>query len=168
MRKTGSMAEATRPRIRGAAARLFAEAGYDAVTMRGIGAEAGLSAGALYRYFPDKESLAAELLAEAVEERDRALDGAAKGTPIETLEGVTRAYLAWHAGSGGGAALIALMSGAHGARPRTVRSKTASRGFSRRAGKRARSGCPTRGRGRRPFSPCSTGRRGIRACPRTA
>src|SRR6056297_239008 len=113
-RKTGSMAETTRPRIRAAAARLFAEAGYDAVTMRQIGADAGLCAGALYRCLPDKESLAAELPAEAVEERDRALDGAAEGTPIEALEGVTRAYLAPHMGSGGRAALIALMSGAPG------------------------------------------------------
>ena len=113
-RKTGSMAETTRPRIRATAARRFAEAGYDAVTMRQIGAEAGLCAGALYRCLPDKESLAAELPAEAVEERDRALDGAAEGTPIEVLEGVTRAYLAWHMSSGGGAALIAPMSGAPG------------------------------------------------------
>jgi len=110
-RKTGSMAETTRPRIRAAAARLFAEAGYDAVTMRQIGADAGLCAGALYRCLPDKESLAAELPAEAVEERDRALDGAAEGTPIEAL---TPAYLAPHMGSGGGAALIAPMSGAPG------------------------------------------------------
>jgi len=104
-RKTGSMAETTRPRIRAAAARRFAEAGYDAVTTRQIGAEAGLCAGALYRCLPVKESLAAELPAEAVEERDRALDGAAEGTPIEALEGVTRAYLAPHMGSGAARAL---------------------------------------------------------------
>src|SRR6056297_362154 len=86
-RKTGSMAETTRPRIRAAAARLFAEAGYDAVTMRQIGADAGLCAGALYRCLPDKESLAAELPAEAVEERDRALDGAAEGRPSRRSRG---------------------------------------------------------------------------------
>jgi len=118
-RKTGSKAETTRPRIREAAARLFSEAGYDAVTMRGIGAEAGLSAGALYRYFPDKESLAAALLAEAVEERDRVLDralGAAAtgGGTVEALEAFVRAYLGWRMASGSGPALIALMSGALG------------------------------------------------------
>lgn len=117
-RKTGSMAETTRPRIREAAARLFSKAGYDAVTMRGIGAEAGLSAGALYRYFPDKESLAAALLADAVEKRDRVLDralgAAATSGTVEALEAFVRAYLGWRMAPGGGPALIALMSGALG------------------------------------------------------
>lgn len=113
-RKTGSSAETTRPRIRAAAARLFAEAGYDAVTMRRIGAEVGLRAGALYRYFPDKQSLADELLNEAVAERDSALDAASAGPPMEALEGFARAYLRWHMGSAGGASLIALVSEALG------------------------------------------------------
>ncbi|MDJ1007956.1 MAG: TetR/AcrR family transcriptional regulator [Paracoccaceae bacterium] len=113
-RTKGSSGETTKPRIQTAAARLFAEAGYDAVTMRGIGAAVGLRAGALYRYFPDKESLAAELLKDAVEARDRALGTAAGGEPLPRLEGFVDAYTRWHMGSGGGASLIALVSDALG------------------------------------------------------
>jgi AcrR family transcriptional regulator len=109
-RTKGSSAESTRPAIRAAAATLFAEDGYQAVTMRRIGAEAGLRAGALYRYFPDKESLALDLLEEAVAERDRALDAATGETPLASIEGFVHAYLQWHMASGGGAGLIALVS----------------------------------------------------------
>lgn len=110
-RKSGSTGETTRPRIRAAAARLFAGSGYDAVTMRVIGAEAGLQAGALYRYFPDKRALAADLLAEAVAVRDRALDAAAASAPPEALAGFAEAYLQWRMSPGGGASLIDLLSG---------------------------------------------------------
>ncbi|MFT4112911.1 TetR/AcrR family transcriptional regulator [Silvibacterium sp.] len=41
-----------------AAAQLFAEKGYDAVTMTEVAARSGSSIGALYNYFPDKPSLA--------------------------------------------------------------------------------------------------------------
>ena len=109
-RTKGSTAGMTRPAIRAAAAKLFAEDGYQAVTMRRIGAEAGLRAGALYRYFPDKENLAGDLLDEAMADRDRALDAATGDTPLGALEDFVRAYLGWHMGSGGGAGLIELVS----------------------------------------------------------
>jgi AcrR family transcriptional regulator len=44
------------------AANLFAEVGYDAATMTGIAERAGSSIGGLYRYFPDKQTLAIALL----------------------------------------------------------------------------------------------------------
>jgi AcrR family transcriptional regulator len=44
------------------AANLFAEVGYDAATMTAIAERAGSSIGGLYRYFPDKQTLAIALL----------------------------------------------------------------------------------------------------------
>ena len=45
------------------AAELFAEVGFDAATMQAIADRSGSSIGALYNYFPDKQSVAATLLA---------------------------------------------------------------------------------------------------------
>lgn len=50
-------AERTRQRILAAAAELFAERGFDAVTMREIAKRAGCSHTAIYLYFTDKETL---------------------------------------------------------------------------------------------------------------
>lgn len=50
-----------RDRILAAARKLFAANGFDGVTIRDIGAEAGLSNPALYRHFRDKEALGVEL-----------------------------------------------------------------------------------------------------------
>ena len=51
----------TRARILDAAARVFAERGYAGGTTNHIAAEAGLSVGSLYQYFPNKDALLAEL-----------------------------------------------------------------------------------------------------------
>jgi AcrR family transcriptional regulator len=45
-----------------AAAELFAEVGYDAATMTAVAERSGSSIGALYNYFPDKQSVAFTLL----------------------------------------------------------------------------------------------------------
>ncbi len=47
-----------------AAAELFAEAGFEATTMQAIADRSNSSIGALYNYFPDKESVAATLRAQ--------------------------------------------------------------------------------------------------------
>lgn len=68
-----------------AAERLFAERGFLAVRLEDIGAAAGVSGPAIYRHFPNKESLLVELLvgistrllAGAREVRDRNADAAA-------------------------------------------------------------------------------------------
>lgn len=62
VRKSGSHADITGPRVREAARRLFARHGYAAVSMRRIAAEVGMQAGALYFYTPDKQSLLFELM----------------------------------------------------------------------------------------------------------
>ncbi|MDP3959674.1 MAG: TetR/AcrR family transcriptional regulator [Pseudorhodobacter sp.] len=61
-RKTGSHSDITGPRVRAAALRLFASAGYAAVSMRQIAAEVGVQAGALYLYTEGKQSLLFDLM----------------------------------------------------------------------------------------------------------
>ncbi len=95
-RTKGSSGTTTKPRIRDAAARLLSENGYDGLTMRGIGAEVGLRAGAIYRYFPDKAALAADVLGTALASRDRALGAVDRSSgPAAALESLTSSYMAW-------------------------------------------------------------------------
>jgi AcrR family transcriptional regulator len=54
-----------------AAAELFAEIGFEATTMQAIADRSKSSIGALYNYFPDKQSVAATLLSRYVEELQR-------------------------------------------------------------------------------------------------
>lgn len=54
---TPSKGELTRQRIVDVALELFAEQGYDATTMRGIAARAGVSTGNAYQYFAGKDHL---------------------------------------------------------------------------------------------------------------
>src|ERR1700750_2552918 len=51
-----------------AAAELFVEVGYEAATMTEIAERSGSSIGALYNYFPDKQSIAATLAKQYAEE----------------------------------------------------------------------------------------------------
>ena len=59
---SGSYAKLTKPKISEIALHLFAERGYAAVSMRQIASKVGLQAGALYNYFPDKQTILADLL----------------------------------------------------------------------------------------------------------
>ena len=92
-RKSGSHAETTRPRVRDAALRLMAQYGYAAVSMRQIGAEVGLQAGALYSYTADKQSLLADLLIEHLEARQLAWGGE---DPPEDPLGWVAAFAMFH------------------------------------------------------------------------
>lgn len=56
-RPTGASSEETRRRVLDAARRAFSGQGYSGATMRGIAAEAGLTAMALYTYAPSKAAL---------------------------------------------------------------------------------------------------------------
>jgi AcrR family transcriptional regulator len=60
--------------IRSTALRLFATLGYRATSMRAIGAELGLSATALYRYFTNKEDLLAQIRSEGFDDLRRQLN----------------------------------------------------------------------------------------------
>ena len=61
-RTLGSYAKLTKPKISEIALNLFAEQGYAAVSMRQIAFKVGLQVGALYNYFPDKQTILSELL----------------------------------------------------------------------------------------------------------
>ena len=61
-RTLGSYAKLTKPKISKIALHLFAERGYAAVSMRQIASKVGLQVGALYNYFPDKQTILSELL----------------------------------------------------------------------------------------------------------
>lgn len=61
-RTLGSYAKLTKPKISEIALYLFAERGYAAVSMRQIASKVGLQVGALYNYFPDKQTILADLL----------------------------------------------------------------------------------------------------------
>ena len=56
------------------AAELFAEVGFEAATMQAIADRSGSSIGALYNYFPDKQAVAATLLATYSEKLQASLE----------------------------------------------------------------------------------------------
>lgn len=71
--KGGGRGEQTRELVVETALRLFREQGYDRTTMRKIAAEAGLSPGNAYYYFPSKQHLVQHFYAEIqAEHRQRA------------------------------------------------------------------------------------------------
>lgn len=65
--EAGSKSQRTRELIRGIALRSFREVGFDATTMRSVAAEAGVSLGNAYYYFPTKNHLVQELYVEIQE-----------------------------------------------------------------------------------------------------
>lgn len=92
-RKSGSHSEITRPRIRNAALRLFAQHGFAAVSMRQIAAEVGVQAGAIYLYFEDKQALLFELMNTHMDDLLAAWD--VVETPPDAL-GRLRAFTRFH------------------------------------------------------------------------
>src|SRR5215469_5654632 len=67
MRITAEAKSETRQRILSEAIRLFRADGWHDTTTRAIAAAAGIAAGTLFNYFPTKEAIAAELIAEAMQ-----------------------------------------------------------------------------------------------------
>ena len=91
MRKGGPDAEAAPSST---AATLFAERGFHGVSVVELGAACGISGPALYKHFPSKDAMLAEMLVEISEEllrvgRERS---AAAADPAAAL----RALVAWH------------------------------------------------------------------------
>ena len=89
MTSRAASAAATRRALLDAAAELLDEGGPDAVTLRAVGARAGVSRGAPYGHFADKDHLLAAVATESWEAVGATLDGlvADQGeTPAERLE----------------------------------------------------------------------------------
>ena len=97
-RKVGSIGAETADRVRLAALSLFARHGYAAVSMRQIGREIGLQAGAIYNHFPTKQHLLRGLLVEHMERllsawEDNRDDGL---PPCEALIAFVRFHIRYH------------------------------------------------------------------------
>lgn len=97
-RKVGSVGAETADRVRVAAVGLFARYGYAAVSMRQIGREIGLQAGAIYNHFPTKQHLLRGLMIDHMErllaiwdcQRNEALG------PREALIAFVRFHIRYH------------------------------------------------------------------------
>jgi AcrR family transcriptional regulator len=76
---------------------MLEQGGLDAVTLRGLGAAAGVSRSAPYRHFSYKEELLASVAAEGMralrEAMVRAAEGAAHEGPLARIEAVADAYV---------------------------------------------------------------------------
>lgn len=81
-------------RISAAAIELFGRKGYDATTIRDIAETAGMSLGALYRHYQNKDDLGRALYAEAIAIwSERLLDSAAGSTdPAARLRAMTKFF----------------------------------------------------------------------------
>ncbi|MEM9581428.1 MAG: TetR/AcrR family transcriptional regulator [Pseudomonadota bacterium] len=96
-RTQGSHAENTRPRIRAAAERLFAQRGYAAVSMRQIASDVGVQAGALYNYTPDKQALLFDLMDRHMRDLLQAYRALPAGAaPDRALEMFSRFHVRFH------------------------------------------------------------------------
>ena len=82
MRVTAATKEATRQKILEAAKELFASLGFRETTSRDLGKRAGIAAGTIFNYFPSKEAIVVQLIADA-------LDHAEATFPRRLREGAT-------------------------------------------------------------------------------
>lgn len=91
-RVTQQHLDARREAILTAAARLFARKGVSGATMQEIANEADLSAGAIYRYYSNKEELLRAVYDDAKKRNQQFFEGAAQqaATPLEALVDVGR------------------------------------------------------------------------------
>ena len=84
----------TREMILTAAREMFAEVGYDAVTMRAIAQRIEYTPTAIYHHFPSKQALLTELCERDFEGLARHFQNSAAATdPVQRLRGVGEAYL---------------------------------------------------------------------------
>ena len=93
-RKPRGQGAARREEILAAAKRLFVEKGYEQATMRRIAAEVGVSAAALYGYFPDKDAMLRAIAEEAFGELLARLEESQRGDapPLDRFKAGLRAY----------------------------------------------------------------------------
>jgi len=97
-RKVGSIGSETADRVRLAARSLFARYGYAAVSMRQIGREIGLQAGAIYNHFPTKQHLLRGLLVEHMKRLLGAWDSCRDDNlpPRDALVAFVRFHIRYH------------------------------------------------------------------------
>lgn len=88
----------TKAKIRKAALRLFAERGYNAVSMRDLAEAVGMRQGGLYNHFEGKQALLSDLMETHMAALLKALDAAMAGTSgtRARLEAFVRHHVAHH------------------------------------------------------------------------
>lgn len=95
-----------------ASSQVFAEVGYDAATTNRIAAQAGISPGSLYQFFPNKQAIAEALVARFVEElhavHATALDPELGRLPLpDMIDRVVDRLVAFHVANPAAKALLA-------------------------------------------------------------
>ena len=96
-RTTGSIGKETEKRVLKEALTLFAHHGYAAVSMRQIASACGIQAGALYNYFPTKQSILHALMLAHMNDLLDALNAQPKiENPSQALEAFTRFHIRYH------------------------------------------------------------------------
>lgn len=88
-------ADSRREAVAAAAAELFAQKGYDGVSMRDIARAAGMLSGSIYYHFPSKDDLFAEVHARAIDRITARVEAAVAGVadPWDRLEAALRAHV---------------------------------------------------------------------------
>ncbi|MEM7641479.1 MAG: TetR/AcrR family transcriptional regulator [Pseudomonadota bacterium] len=97
MRTNESRTEATRAALVGAARKLFAQKGYAETSTPEIVKAAGVTRGALYHHFEDKEALFRTVIVEEYQAVAEEISHAATGTPVSALDALrqgSRGYMA--------------------------------------------------------------------------
>ncbi|MEH1100342.1 TetR/AcrR family transcriptional regulator [Micromonospora sp. CPCC 205561] len=92
---------ATVTEIKNGARRLLVTGGVDAISLRAIARDMGMTAPAIYRYFPSLEALVAELTGDLYDELRLRLEATrddAGAEPIARLLAMSRAFRAWSVG----------------------------------------------------------------------
>jgi len=84
MRVSQATKEKTRQKIVDTARDLFTEKGFDQATTRDLASRAGIAVGTLFNYFPSKEALGMEIIAEALDAGRREYAALRRGS--ESLE----------------------------------------------------------------------------------
>jgi AcrR family transcriptional regulator len=91
--------EATAREIKSTARRLLVERGAEGLTLRAIARDMGMTAPALYRYFPSREDMLEHVIAELYDEVTGALEAARDELPDEDVVGrmlaVSRTFRRW-------------------------------------------------------------------------
>lgn len=88
----------TKEDLRVHARRLFAEHGYEGVSMRDIAGSVGIRQSAIYNHFPSKQHLLVDLMESHMQRLLDAMRGAVgkSGTPIERLTAFSRFHVTYH------------------------------------------------------------------------
>ncbi|MGA9872164.1 MAG: TetR/AcrR family transcriptional regulator [Rhodococcus sp. (in: high G+C Gram-positive bacteria)] len=112
--------EERRQQITSAAMRCFARAGFDKTSMADIITESGLSAGAIYSYFKNKQDLIVQVTRNVLRSRAMDLDGLEEQEPLPAPPEVMRMFLAGMTRDIGNPSILVQIWAAAAAAPESV------------------------------------------------